>query len=322
MEGTQELAVRTNHQIIQTVDDAARVAKAMAMSGFFSDVKDVSQAMVKIMAGQEIGIGAFASMTGIHIIKGKPTLGGNVIATLIKNDPRYDYRVLKLDDKGCEIEFCEGGRAVGISSFSENDAKAANLLGNDNYKKFSRNMYFNRAISNGAKWFVPGVFGGAPVYTPDELGAIENEDGSFYEYTPQTQVQEIASEAEVVADFSVEPLRYRPEELKARLEEVAAAKQGQKITPEKRGLVVVCMEQALSNTTDPKASRKNALKYLTGKTSTTEISDETMLALHAWLEPNKDDGGQWECSPMAEREVRQVLTAAMPEQDGLFGAAA
>jgi hypothetical protein len=33
-------------------------------------------------------------------------------------------------------------------------------------------MLFARALSNGAKWFCPDIFGGGPIYTPDELGAV------------------------------------------------------------------------------------------------------------------------------------------------------
>jgi hypothetical protein len=32
-------------------------------------------------------------------------------------------------------------------------------------------MLYARALSNGAKWYCPDVFGG-PIYTPDELGAV------------------------------------------------------------------------------------------------------------------------------------------------------
>ena len=38
-------------------------------------------------------------------------------------------------------------------------------------------MLFARAISNGAKWYTPGIFGGAPVYTPDEFGLEVDSDG-------------------------------------------------------------------------------------------------------------------------------------------------
>jgi hypothetical protein len=161
---------------IMKYDEMQSIGRAMAKSGYFQDARDEAQAIVKILAGSEIGIGPFAAMTGIHIIKGKPVLGANLVATLIKNEQRYDYRIVKLDDDGCEIDFFENGAKVGSTTFTKDDAKAAQLAG-DNWKKFPRNMYFARAISNGAKWYTPGVFGGAPVYTPDEFGTTVDADG-------------------------------------------------------------------------------------------------------------------------------------------------
>jgi hypothetical protein len=151
-----------------------RTAKALAASGYFSDARDISQAIVKVMAGAELGLPPFASMTGIHIIQGKPVLGANVLATLIKNDPRYDYRVLELTEKVCRIEFYEHGKPCGVSVFTAEDAKKA---GTKNMDKNPRNMLFARSISNGAKWYTPGVFGGAPVYTPDDFGLEVDADG-------------------------------------------------------------------------------------------------------------------------------------------------
>src|SRR3990172_6841615 len=82
-----------------------KMASAMVKSGYFSDVRDVAQAIVKIQAGKELGIPPFAAMAGIHVIQNKPVLGANVLATLVKNDPRYDYRVKQCDDKACIIEW-------------------------------------------------------------------------------------------------------------------------------------------------------------------------------------------------------------------------
>lgn len=155
-----------------------RVAKALADSGYFPDAKAFSQAVVKVMAGAELGLAPFASMAGIHIIQGRPALGANVIATLIKNDPRYDYRVVELTDTVCRIQFYEAGQACGISEFTAADAKKA---GTKNMDRYAKNMLFARAMSNGAKWFVPGVFGGAPVYTPEELGADVDGNGDIVE---------------------------------------------------------------------------------------------------------------------------------------------
>jgi len=49
-------------------------------------------------------------------------------------------------------------------------------------------MLFARAMTNGAKWYVPGVFGGAPIYTPDELGADMDEEGNIITVEPTVSV--------------------------------------------------------------------------------------------------------------------------------------
>jgi hypothetical protein len=63
---------------------------------------------------------------------------------------------------------------IGESRFTAKDAQAA---GTQNMAKFARNMLFARAMSNGAKWYTPDIFGG-PVYTPEEMGAtVDGETG-------------------------------------------------------------------------------------------------------------------------------------------------
>jgi hypothetical protein len=155
------------------------LAKAIAGSGLFNDIRDFNQALVKMVAGQEMGFGPIASMTGIHVIKGKITLSANLIAAAIRRSGHYDYRVKRLDDQRCEIEFLMNNNPIGVSIFTIEDARKAGLASGDNWKKYPRNMLFARAMSNGAKWYCPDVFGG-PVYTPEELGAEMNvEEGDI-----------------------------------------------------------------------------------------------------------------------------------------------
>jgi hypothetical protein len=151
----------------------SELGKTMAASGFFQDTKDAAQAIVKILAGQELGFGPVASMTGIYVVKGRVTLSANLIAAAVKRSGRYDYRVRELSAQRCEIEFFEHGESVGSTDFSMEDAKTAGLLVNDTWKKFGRNMLFARTMSNGARFFCADVFGG-PVYTAEELGAQVN----------------------------------------------------------------------------------------------------------------------------------------------------
>ncbi|MEI6490074.1 MAG: hypothetical protein WCP52_13975 [Bacteroidota bacterium] len=134
----------------------------------FTDIKSAAQAMVKIIAGQEIGIPPFASMSGIHIIQGKPTIGAGLIASSIKGSGKYDFRVVDHSEKICSIEFFQGKESLGISTFTIDDAKKA---GTKNIDKFPKNMLFARAISNGVKFYTPDVFSG-PVYTPEEMEQV------------------------------------------------------------------------------------------------------------------------------------------------------
>ncbi len=158
--------------------DTMQLGKVLADSGFFQDSRQAAQAVVKVLAGRELGFGPVASMTGINIISGRVSLSANMIAAAVKRSGRYDYRVVELTDEACRIDFYEKGRdRIGSSSFSRIDAVKA---GTKNMDKFPRNMLFARAMSNGAKWYCADIFGG-PIYTPEELGANVNEEGEIIE---------------------------------------------------------------------------------------------------------------------------------------------
>ena len=163
--------------VYERMNELSTAATALHASGFFGDVKTQAQAMVKVMAGAEIGLPPFASMSGIHIVQGKPVLGANLIATLVKNDPRYNYRVKRADNEACVLEWHEGGKVAGESSFTMAEAQAAGLTGKPTWKSYPSDMLFARALTRGARRYAPGIFGGAPIYTPDEMGVETDEDG-------------------------------------------------------------------------------------------------------------------------------------------------
>lgn len=165
------------------VDELKRLGMMLATSGYFETAQNrdvaVAQMCVKVMAGRELGFGPFASVNGIHVIKGKPAVSANLMAAAVKANPRYDYRVRKMDNDSVAIEFFEienGKRSsLGMSEFTRQDAKSA---GTQNMERYGRNMMFARAMSNGVKWFCPDVFDGNLVYVPEELGAEVDGDGN------------------------------------------------------------------------------------------------------------------------------------------------
>ena len=165
-------------QLVRDIDDLARVSKLLADSGYFTDARDAAQCGVKVLAGLEMGIGAFSSMAGIHVIKGKPSIGAGLMAAAVKRSGKYNYRVTKHTATECIIDFFERGEACGTSSFSMDDAKAAGLVNNDNWKRAPRNMLFARALSNGVRWYCPDVFD-VSTYVPEELGADVDDEGNL-----------------------------------------------------------------------------------------------------------------------------------------------
>ena len=119
--------------------DALALGQVLANSGYFKDATDASKAVVKILYGKELGIGAVVSMQGIDIVKGKPSLGASLIAALIKRSGKYTYRVEQHNSEICFITFweCWNGdwKKVGQSSYKMEDAKRAGLAGNPNWQK-------------------------------------------------------------------------------------------------------------------------------------------------------------------------------------------
>lgn len=159
--------------------DTMQLGDVLAKSGFFADSRSASQAVVKVLAGRELGFGPVAAMTGINIISGRVSLSANIMAAAVKRSGRYNFRVREMTEAACKIEFFERNgdkwESVGVSTFTEADARRA---GTKNMDKYPRNMLYARAMSNGVRWYCPDVTGG-PVYTPEELGAPVNEEGEI-----------------------------------------------------------------------------------------------------------------------------------------------
>lgn len=157
------------------LEEITRWADVFVKSGMFKDAKGIAQAVVKIQAGQELGLPPFAAMRGFDVIEGKPAPNAGLTAALIKRSGRYSYTVVQSDATACTIEWTEGGRVCGRTSFTIDEAKAAGLAGRGPWKAYPQDMLFARALTRGARRFCADVFMGS-VYTPEELGADELTD--------------------------------------------------------------------------------------------------------------------------------------------------
>lgn len=162
--------------------DVFRLGEILAQSGYFSEARGAAQAVVKILAGMELGFGPIASMTGIFIDSrsGKPCMHANMMAARIKMTPGLDYEILRLDNSACEIAIKKHGKTINPTvSFTIEDAQQAGLLVGKNahtWKKYARNMLFARCISNAAKWHCPELYAGITPYVPEEFDIDAEQD--------------------------------------------------------------------------------------------------------------------------------------------------
>lgn len=121
-----------------------------------------------IVAGRELGLTAMQALRSIHIIKGKPTLSADLILALVKRNPACKrFQMLKSTDTEAVYVTERVGEESTEMSFTMKEAAQAQLLGNDNWKKYPKAMLRARCIAALARAVYPDVVLG--IYDPDEL---------------------------------------------------------------------------------------------------------------------------------------------------------
>lgn len=148
-----------NLQPLEILKEPMALGEVFAASGIFKDIKTAAQAVVKILAGKELGLTPIEAMNSLYIINDKIAVLTSIIASRIKKSGKYDYLVNKLDNEECEITFFSlkngESKELGKSIFTIKDAAKAGIINKDNWRSYPRNMLFSRALSNGAKWYCP-----------------------------------------------------------------------------------------------------------------------------------------------------------------------
>lgn len=164
-----------------------QLAEVMYRSGLFPKLRSAATAAAKILIGREYGFGAAAALQGVHVYEdGSISMGATLLAAALRRSTRYDYRVPEHTDQAVTIEVIDRGigEVLGAVRWTLEDASRADLLvkasGKDakNWTRYPRAMLFSRAISEAVRVHAPDLIGGAPAYTPGELGGEEDDDGA------------------------------------------------------------------------------------------------------------------------------------------------
>lgn len=156
-----ELATRQNKDFVQQQAITPAIWQMLSEIAQSSTVSQVERTKIikKMLFCFENQLPLSVAVNGgLYVVGDRLEAEGTVIRAQIRKHPHYDYRIDRLDDKGCTMTALCDGEEIGSVTFDESDAKKADLLGKDGYKKYPTDLYLGRATSRLFKRLLPDIF--------------------------------------------------------------------------------------------------------------------------------------------------------------------
>jgi hypothetical protein len=129
--------------------EARELSSFLCKAGMLPDHLRGNEANVflTILAGLELGISPLVACREIYFVKGRPNISSRLKVAMVRSSPVCrDYEEVESTVKKAVVR----GRRVGqerwtVKEFTIEDAKTAELLGNDNWRKYPKDMLLHRA---------------------------------------------------------------------------------------------------------------------------------------------------------------------------------
>lgn len=132
--------------------------------------------LVVLQGARALDVSAFWAFQSMHVIDGKLGLSAELMRALVIR-AGHTVRVVERSNARAIVEIQRADRDTPYrAEFTWDDAVAAKLTGRDNYTKYRKSMLVARATAIAVRDECPDVMFGV-VYTPDELGAVTDEEG-------------------------------------------------------------------------------------------------------------------------------------------------
>ncbi len=157
----------TNVHNPTTLQEYINIAKMMAASGYYGDIRTAQQAVAVMILGRHFGLSPVQALTGIHIVKGKPMLHYAVILSKVREHPNYDYKVIEKSANRAVLRIFN--KLTDDHDDSIFTKEMATKRGTQNMDKMPEIMLLARATSEGVRTFCPDVLMGMPVYVQGEI---------------------------------------------------------------------------------------------------------------------------------------------------------
>lgn len=138
-----------------------------------------------ILAGSEMGIGPMHALKHINIIDGKPSPSAELLNSLVRERGHLLTPIVYTDQevtvKGVRADTGEEHSVTWTLEQARNiQAGSKKLADKDNWRSYPRAMLWARAVSELCRILFPDCTGGM-THTPDELGAVTDEEGHVIE---------------------------------------------------------------------------------------------------------------------------------------------
>lgn len=210
----------------QELDQIVAVCKTLATCPFYQKIGPGGVLAIWLTA-RELNLPTMMCLNGgLYTFDGKVTMSAQLMNMMIVN-AGHEANVVYLDETGCKIRFVrsdrKGPNAVFEYEFTRKHAEKAGYFGRynargeilskpkDNWVNHERDMYFSRALSGGARKFMPDVLMNCYVF-----GEIEDMgDEHLVNVMPDIAVDPVPNTSQLPeSNESVEPpkLDYVPQE--------------------------------------------------------------------------------------------------------------
>jgi hypothetical protein len=158
-------------------EEAWRIAETLSKSGLLPQALQgkPQDVLVTILTGAEIGLSPMQSIRDIAVVKGKGYIGALLKVALVEQSPVCEkWEMVESTDKVATFETQRRGRKPTRLSFTIEDARRAELIGGDNWRKYPALMLRRRCESQLCDEVYPDVIRG--IATREEMEEVHGGD--------------------------------------------------------------------------------------------------------------------------------------------------
>lgn len=187
---SKDLVTAEAQQLDAYIRNAEELAKANLLPPAYRE--NPANVLLAIQTGAPLGFTAMQSISGIHIINGKPTMSADMVAAAVRraghklrvegDDMTARARLIRADDPDYEFK----------SVWTMERAKRAGLTSNSSWRQYPAAMLKARAITEVARQGANDALYGV-IYTPEELGASVDETGAIVQAHEAAQQEPVST---------------------------------------------------------------------------------------------------------------------------------